>query len=72
MTNNNDTTKKVNTSRWTDRGWLANIIRRALMRGDQAEADAARHQLSELDTNRAQAELGLKAHERDRMNKRKS
>lgn len=66
MTDPNDTTQKVDTSRFTDRGWLMNFIRWALGKGYYADAAAAQDQLSKLKTDQAHDELDLKAAERDR------
>ena len=64
-----DTTKKVNTSLMTDRGQLVSLLRLAILSNDEVAADAIRYQLSMLDSNRAEAGMLLKAHERDQMNK---
>lgn len=70
MTDQNDTTEKVDTSRLTDRGWLERFIRWARGQGYHADVAAAQDQLSKLDTDRAHAELDLMAAERERRNKK--
>lgn len=66
------TTIKKNVKRITDRAALVLALRLAILNNDEAAADAIRYQLSMLDSNRAEAQMLLKSHERDQMNRGQS